>query len=66
LRNVAGAFLASAGAHDQLRGAHVVLVDDVVTTGATVGACAAALLAGGARIISCVTFARAPSAGDRC
>jgi len=65
LRNVAGAFLASAGARDRLRGAHVVLVDDVVTTGATVSACAAALAAGGARIVSCVTFARAPSSGDR-
>jgi ComF family protein len=66
LRNVAGAFLASAGARDRLRGAHVVLADDVVTTGATVRACAAALVAGGARIVSCVTFARAPSSGDRC
>jgi ComF family protein len=66
LRNVAGAFLASDGARDRLRGAHVVLVDDVVTTAATVNACAAALVTGGARIISCVTFARAPSAGDRC
>jgi ComF family protein len=59
LRNVAGAFRASAGPSDPLRGAHVVLVDDVVTTAATLGACAHALFDGGARIVSCVTFARA-------
>jgi ComF family protein len=64
LRNVAGAFLASAAARGRLRGAHVVLVDDVVTTAATLNACAAALIEGGARIVSYVTFARAPAAGD--
>ena len=64
LRNVAGAFLACAGSRERLRGAHVMLVDDVVTTAATLNACAAALVDGGARIISYVTFARAPAAGD--
>lgn len=59
LRNVAGAFRTVPGGARDLRGRHVVLVDDVVTTGATVSACAAALLAGGARIVSCVTFGRA-------
>ena len=49
-----------------LRGAHVVLVDDVVTTAATLNACAAALYDGGARIVSYVTFGRAPALGDRC
>ena len=49
----------------QLRGAHVVLVDDVITTAATINACAQALADGGARIISCVTFGRAPEPGDR-
>jgi predicted amidophosphoribosyltransferase len=35
-----------------------VLVDDVVTTGATLSACAAALLAAGAMGVSAVTVAR--------
>jgi predicted amidophosphoribosyltransferase len=38
-----------------------VLVDDVVTTAATLNACAAALIEGGARIVSYVTFGRARS-----
>jgi predicted amidophosphoribosyltransferase len=37
----------------------VVLVDDVYTTGATVGAAATALMAAGARSVHVVTFARA-------
>ena len=63
LRNVAGAFetIVFPG---QLAGRHVILVDDVVTTAATLNACAAALHAGGARIISYVTFGRARAAGD--
>jgi predicted amidophosphoribosyltransferase len=35
-----------------------VLVDDVLTTGATVHACAQALLAAGAREVRCVAYAR--------
>jgi ComF family protein len=66
VRNVSGAFRASASAGAILRGAHVVLIDDVVTTASTLNACAAALYDGGARILSYVTFARAPAAGDRC
>ena len=63
--NVTRAFtVASAGAPD-VQGAHCVLVDDVVTTAATLVACAAALVDGGARIVSCVTFGRAPAIGDR-
>lgn len=61
--NVFGAF--RAGARTRLRGAHLVLVDDVVTTGATIGECAATLFEAGARIISLVTFGRAPAIGDR-
>ena len=65
LANVSGAFRARVSARETLRNAHVVLVDDVVTTAATLNACAAALLAGGARTLSYVTFGRAPAPGDR-
>lgn len=65
LRNVTGAFAPRESARESLRGAHVVIVDDVVTTAATLNACAAALCAGGARIVSFVTFGRAPALGDR-
>lgn len=66
VRNVSGAFRTSPSAGAILRGAHVVLVDDVVTTASTLNACAAALYDGGARILSYMTFARAPAAGDQC
>jgi ComF family protein len=62
--NVSNAFRA-AGDRREMRGAHVILVDDVVTTAATLVSCAAALHAGGARIVSLITFARAPADGDR-
>lgn len=57
--NVAGAFRVRPGAHALLHGAHVLLVDDVLTTGATAGECAATLVAAGARCTTVVTFARA-------
>jgi len=54
--NVRGAFevVEAAG----IAGRWVVLVDDVVTTGATIAACAEALLAAGALAVSGVTAAR--------
>jgi ComF family protein len=64
-RNVAGAFHVPLPVRANLRGAHIIVVDDVVTTAATLNACAAALFDGGARILSYVTFARAPASGDR-
>ena len=65
LSNVAGAFRVRENAAGKLRGAHVMIVDDVVTTGATLGACALALFEAGTRIISYVTFGRAAAHGDR-
>ncbi|HEY4131621.1 MAG TPA: phosphoribosyltransferase family protein [Gemmatimonadaceae bacterium] len=65
LRNVSGAFRAAESARKVLQGSHVIVVDDVVTTAATLNACAAALCEGGARIVSFVTFGRAPALGDR-
>jgi len=65
LRNVRGAFGATQEARERLRGAHVVIVDDIVTTAATLNECASALHDGGARILSYVTFGRAPAIGDR-
>jgi competence protein ComFC len=57
--NVAGAFrIASAGDADAVRGRWVVLVDDVMTTGATLSACATGLLDAGAIGVSAVTVAR--------
>jgi ComF family protein len=64
LGNVAGSFAIGMGV-DALPGAHVVLVDDVVTTAATMNECARVLFENGARIISYVTFGRAHASGDR-
>lgn len=56
-RNVARAFAVRAGA--SLKGAAVVLVDDVTTTGATLRECASTLLASGVREVRSITVARA-------
>jgi ComF family protein len=63
--NVAGAFSVPALSRSALGGAHLILIDDVVTTGATLRAAAASLFAAGARTISYMTFGRAPASGDR-
>ena len=63
--NVRHAFSVPDGARSRLRGCHLVLVDDVVTTGATLNACAEALFDAGVRIVSYATFGRARASGDR-
>jgi ComF family protein len=62
--NVHGAFEVLASTASSLHGLHVMLVDDVVTTAATLNECAAALMTGGARTVSYVTFGRARAPGD--
>jgi ComF family protein len=57
--NVAGAFAPAPGADSIVRGEHILLIDDVWTTGATALACSAALFGAGARVVSVLTFARA-------
>ncbi len=56
--NVAGAFRIRPGWEDRIRGARIVVVDDVITTGATVETCARTLKRGGASGIDVLTLAR--------
>jgi predicted amidophosphoribosyltransferase len=64
LDNVAGSFRIDRRPKE-LSGAHLMIVDDVVTTAATLNTCATVLYEAGARIISYVTFGRAHASGDR-
>lgn len=57
-RNVAGAFRVREDMAAQIAGKTLVLVDDVVTTGATADACARALLAAGAGEVRVLALAR--------
>lgn len=56
--NVRGAFRLGAGIAERIRGRAVIVVDDVVTSGATADACAAALLKGGASSVRVLSWAR--------
>jgi ComF family protein len=56
--NVQGAFRVPPAGKAEVRGRHVVLIDDVLTSGATVDACARALLRGGAKSVDVLVFAR--------
>ena len=57
-RNVAGAFRLNPRHADRVKGSRIVLVDDVLTTGATIAACAKVLRRGGAARIDVLTLAR--------
>ena len=57
-RNVAGAFALHPGRAEHARGQRILLVDDVVTTGATIAGCARALRQGGVGGVDVLALAR--------
>ncbi len=58
-QNVAGAFRVDPARKDRVRGKKIVVVDDVVTTGATADACARTLKRAGAARVDILALARA-------
>lgn len=58
--NLTGALAAHPRRLRQLRGAHILLVDDVMTSGATLAEATRALMAGGAEQVSVAVLARVP------
>lgn len=59
--NVKSAFAVPSAMEKQVRGRRILLVDDVLTTGATADACARVLLAAGARAVDLAVIARVRS-----
>jgi ComF family protein len=57
-RNVAGAFVCPDGWRAKVAGKRILLIDDVMTTGATAEACAKALLKAGAAAVDLAVIAR--------
>ncbi len=57
-RNVSGAFAINESAFECISGKRVLLIDDVITTGATIEACSKTLLNGGAEVVNVLAFAR--------
>jgi ComF family protein len=64
-RNVRGAFALRSGFADRVSGSRIVVVDDVMTTGATAESCARVLKRAGAETVDVLSLARVagPSAG---
>ena len=60
-RQVRGAYAVPTGARAALAARHVLLVDDVMTTGATLAECAAVLRRAGARRVTVWALARTPA-----
>lgn len=58
-KNVRTAFSIDETRLDRLEGRHVVLIDDVITTGSTIAACTKTLLSAGAASVDVLTFALA-------
>lgn len=63
-RNVAAAFAVIEGRQRYVAGKRVLLVDDIMTTGATMAAASRALLAAGAASVAVFAAARAEVSGD--
>ncbi|MDQ0510469.1 ComF family protein [Ancylobacter amanitiformis] len=63
-QNVAGAFTVPEAMRAEVRGRRLVLVDDVLTTGATIDACAKALMRAGAQRVDVLVFARVVDGRD--
>lgn len=62
VENVRGAFEIRASAKERVKGAHIILIDDVLTTGATLEACARTLKKAGARQVDGLCLARVAKA----
>lgn len=63
-QNVRAAFAVTEAGARRVRGRRILLIDDVLTTGATAEACAAALLKAGARAVDLAVVARVRSARE--
>ncbi|WGD56887.1 ComF family protein [Bradyrhizobium sp. CB1650] len=63
--NVQGAFQVSADLQAEVQGRRIVLIDDVLTSGATADACARALLRAKAAQVDLLVFARVVESGPR-
>lgn len=63
-RNVLAAFAVRPRAKEHLKGKRILLVDDVMTTGATLEACTRALRRAGAAAVTCLTLARVARPDD--
>ena len=59
-REVAGSFMVRPSRVERIAGRSVLLVDDVMTSGATANACTAALLEAGALAVDVLVAARVP------
>ncbi len=64
-RAVSGAYVCPPGWAARLKGRRILLIDDVMTTGATAEACARALLASGAKAVDLAVIARVKEIGVR-
>jgi len=62
-QNVQGAFRVPAEGKPEVMGRRLVLIDDVLTSGATIDACARALLRAGAAAVDVLVFARVVGSG---